>query len=188
MSKWIGKKQVLLTVLVVALGVAVYLNYYFSSVDPLASQTGTESTGSTTGGKNLGDSLYVGATTSDVTDATQTTDYFASARQNRQNARTEALEILQDSLQDVKISEEMQQQVLERMETLAREIERESAIESLITAKGFADCVVYIDGENCQIVVSADSLDEAQTLQILDIVTSQSSVSAEKTNIVAVNS
>lgn len=34
MSGIFGKKQVLLAVLVVALGVAVYLNYYFSGTEP----------------------------------------------------------------------------------------------------------------------------------------------------------
>ena len=185
MSKWFGKKQVLLAVLVVSLGVAVYLNYYFASSDPLSMQTGA--TGTTTG-KHLGDSLYVDATTGASTAPTTGASYFEAARQNRQNARTEALEILQDTLQDVKITEDLQKEALARVESIALAVERESAIESLVLAKGFRDCVAYIDGENCHLVVQSETLYAAQTLQILEIVTTQAPIKAEKVNIVTVNS
>lgn len=185
MGRWIGKKQVLLAVLVAALGVAVYLNYYFASQNPLASQTGTSATGETAG-KHLGDSLYVGATTGQ-TEPTSA-DYFETARRNRKNAREEALEILQDTLQDVTLSEEAQKEALDRVAALTSAVERESALEALILAKGFADCVVYIDGDHCHVVVKAEALDAGQSVQILEIVTTQSRAPAENIDIVAVNS
>lgn len=57
-----------------------------------------------------------------------------------------------------------------------------------IKAKGFADCVVYIEGENCNVVVKADSLQPQQTIQITEIVTAQSKIVAQNIKISNVNS
>ena len=51
MSNIFGKKQVLLATLIVALGVAVYLNYYFSNQSPVIDTGASVSDTS----KNMGD-------------------------------------------------------------------------------------------------------------------------------------
>lgn len=56
-------------------------------------------------------------------------------------------------MNDVKATDEIKKQALEKTEAVAAAIEQESKVESLIKAKGFADCVVYIEGENCNVVV-----------------------------------
>ena len=81
-----------------------------------------------------------------------------------------------------------QKEALDRVAALTSAVERESALEALILAKGFADCVVYIDGDHCHVVVKAEALDAGQSVQILEIVTTQSRVPAENSDIVAVNS
>ena len=62
---------------------------------------------------------------------------------------------------------------------------QESNIENLLLAKGFADSVVYIDGNRCSVVVQADNLQQQESLQILQIVVSQSAVEANQVQIVA---
>ena len=69
---------------------------------------------------------------------------------------------------------------------LADAIAQEAAIEELVKAKGFADCVAYLTENGCQLVVKAEALTPEQNLQILDIVTSQASVAAQNVSIVAV--
>lgn len=58
-SSIFGKKQAVLAVLVAALGVAVYLNYYFSVQQPDVLEAGADTTTTTASeaddGKNLGD-------------------------------------------------------------------------------------------------------------------------------------
>ena len=183
MNKWIGKKQVLLSALVVALGLAVYLNYSFAGDHPLTGSSGAVSTTATTV-KNLGDSKYVSATT--AAPNAGATDYFATARQSRQASREEGIEMLQDMLADVTLSEEARQQTLQKLESVTDAIGQENQIESLLLAKGFEDCVVYLSGEEASVVVKAAELSQEQTCQILDVVLAQSTVSAEKVNIVSV--
>lgn len=187
MSGIFGKKQVLLATLILALGVAVYLNYYFSAKQPNIA-TGGKPTSSAS--KNLGDAQYVNnpstTTPGQTTGAADANDYFVQARQNREKAREEALDLIKDMMNDVKATDAIKKEALEKTAEIAKEVEQESKIESLIKAKGFKDCVAYIEDQTCHIVVRSDGLQPQQTIQITDIITSQSNVIAENINILAV--
>lgn len=186
MSSIFGKKQVMLAVLVVALGVAVYLNYYFSSQNPLTKNTNTSNSSKS---DNLGDAKFVD-NPSTVTTSTSGTedpsDYFVQARKNRETARQEAIDIIRDLMNDAKASNDTQKQALEKAAAIAAAVEQENKIESLIKAKGFSDCVAYIEDNKCNIVVKAKELKETEALQITEIVTAQSNVVAQNVNIVTV--
>lgn len=186
MKSTFGKKQILLAVMVVALGVAVYLNYYFSVQSPPV--TDADATTSTYG--NLGEAQYVNADTTTIAadQETETTegdpnDYFVQARQNRETARQEALDVIKDLMNDVKANDDTQKQALDQASAIAAAIEQESKIESLIKAKGFSDCVVYIENDKCNIVVRSEDLKPAEALQITEIVTNQSNIAAKNVNI-----
>ena len=187
MSGFFGKKQVLLATLIVALGVAVYLNYYFSAQQP-AVDTGAGV--SVSSRDNLGDAQFVGgsAMSSQPTDGNEESDYFSQARENRETAREQALELIKEMMNDVKATDEIKKEALAKTEEVADAIEQESKIESLIKAKGFEDCVVYIEEDNCNVVVKADSLQPQQTIQITEIVTAQSNIVAQNIKISNVNS
>ena len=186
MNHIFGKKQVLLATLIVALGLAVYLNYYFSTQNPDIVDTNT----STTSQDNLGDAQYVnGSAVSSPDDVSETEDdYFAQARLNREQARTEALDVIKEMMNDVKATDEIKQQAAEKAAAIAAAIEQESKIESLIKAKGFADCVVYIEEENCNVVVKSEGLKPQESVQITEIVTNQSNIVAQNISIGTVNS
>lgn len=181
-EKRFGKKHAVLAVMVLLLGAAVYLNYFVASNTPLTVSTGDTGGDSTTTTKPLGESVFVAGTTAPA----EQESYFDAARRNREAARNEALDILKDTLQNVKTDELTQQEAIATAATVAAAVEQEDAIESLIKAKGFEDCVVYIENGNAHVAVKAASLEQAQTLQILQIVTSQSSVKADAVSITAV--
>mgnify|MGYP001347266969 CR=1 FL=1 len=181
MSKIFGKRNMMLGVLVLALGAAVYLNYSFAA--PAASSIAKA--GTTAKGDHLGDAQYVGNTT--VANA-QSAAYFKQARQNRETARSEALEMVQDLMNNAKISGNVQAEVVQKVKDMADAVDQESKIENLIKAKGFADCVVYIEGEKCNVVVPGETLTSQQTAQITEIVLAQSKVKSQNITIVPVKS
>lgn len=185
MSKIFGKKQVLLATLVVALGVAVYLNYYFATQQPAVETGGNTSTSSR---DNLGDAQYVGGSAMSSVPEKDGTDYFDQARENRDTAREKAVETIKELLNNVKATEAMKKEAMEQTAEVTKAIEQESKIESLIKAKGFEDCVVFIEEDNCNVVVQADSLQPQQTIQITEIVTAQSKIVAQNIKISNVNS
>jgi len=178
--------------LAVALGLAVYLNYYLAQ-NELKSDTATggNNTTTTTGG-HLGDSQYVSGTTTVPAEQTGSTTvqtpYFKQARESREAARAESLQMLQELVNDVKSSQAVIDDATEKILAAAEAGERESAIESLVKAKGFADCVAYIEGDRCNVVVLSEGLTGAQTLQITEIITAQSSIKPENIKISSVKS
>ena len=184
MTRIFGKKQVLLATLIVALGVAVYLNYYFYSQQPPTTDVNGRPTSSTSS-RNMGDAQFVG--NSSVVSSPESTvdanDYFVQARLSRESAREEALDIVKDMMNDVKATDEVKKQAAEKAAAIAQAVEQESKIESLIKSKGFADCVVYIEGENCSIVVRSEGLKPQESVQITEIVTTQSNIVAQNINI-----
>ena len=180
MKKFFGKKQLLLGTLIVALGMAVYLNYYFAQSPSGLLDTGNYSQQQQNDDKTLGDALSVNATPDSES------SYFAQARASRQSAREEMTEAVQELLNNVKATDEQKAAATEQALAITKAIEQESKIESLIKATGFSDCVVYIEGENCSVVVSAESLTAQDTAKISQAVTAQSGVLAQNINIVTV--
>lgn len=178
MKRFLKKKQWMLVALVGALGLAVYLNFYL--VGSPDTTTGENTATKKTDG-NLGDATFVGAGVSDP----EEDSYFAQARAVRTTAREEALAIIQEVLDSAQASAEDKAQATEKATAIAENVLQESNIENLLLAKGFADSVVYIDGERCSVVVKAQELQQQESLQILQIVVSQSDVAADQVQIMA---
>ncbi len=179
MKKFFGKKQLLLGTLVVALGMAVYLNYYFAQSPSGLLDTTPQQQESD---KNLGDALNVN------TSPDEAADYFVQARENRERSREEATETVKELLNDVKATAEQKDTATAQVIAMTKAMDQESKIENLIKAKGYADCVVYIEGDKCSVVVSAESLTVQDTAKISQAVTAQSDILAQNINILTVKS
>lgn len=111
------------------------------------------------------------ADTSTADQAVNNTDaYFSATQVSRQRARDEALEVLQSVVENVDAGEQTKNDALAGIATIADEIRKEADMESLITAKGFEQCVAVLNGDSVSIIVKADSLQPAQIAQINEIV------------------
>ena len=188
MTRIFGKKQVLLATLIVALGVAVYLNYYFSSQQPPTTDVNGRPTSSTSS-RNMGDAQFVG--NSSVVSSPESTvdanDYFVQARLSRESAREEALDIVKDMMNDVKATDEIKKQAADKVEAVTKAIEQESKIESLIKAKGFTECLAYVDSGSARLVVQTEGLTAETANQIKDIILEETGLSAENISIEEIN-
>ncbi len=102
--------------------------------------------------------------------------YFSSVQVSRQRTRDEAIEVLQAVVDNASSTETAKNEALAEINKLATVMEKESNIESLIVAKGFAECVAVISGESASIVVKSDGLSVAQLSQINEIVYSESGI------------
>ena len=69
---------------------------------------------------------------------------------------------------------------------LATIMEQQTNIESLIKAKGFEECLVFIQNNECSVVVKDSELTGEDAMIIKDIATSQSGVQSDKITITAV--
>ncbi|MCI8496909.1 MAG: SpoIIIAH-like family protein [Clostridiales bacterium] len=192
-----GKRQIILGALVIALGLAVYLNWSFSEAGNDLTATGLHASSE----KNYGDAQYVNGSSLNADDAMSTaasgddssaiqtaegSEYFVSARLTREQSRQEALDVLKDVLKDVKVDEAAQTEAIAASAKIAESIELEAKAENLIKAKGFNDCMVYLDDGKANVVVQAEELVESQVMQIKDIVASTAKISAANITIVQV--
>ena len=116
-------------------------------------------------------------------------DYFASARLTRQQARDSALSLLKEASENEDVDAETVSEAAQSIQTLASYTLSEAQIESMITAKGYADCVVFMSEDGVSVVVStgADGLQTEDVARITDIVKQETGLSAECIKIMEVS-
>ncbi len=174
-GKVFSKGQAVALLMVVALGGAVWLNMKFSSSK-----------------KYLGEAKYVSNNSSSAaveTSAsvkTSDTDYFKAAVESRNKALKEAQETVKETLTSENLTDKDKENAVNVTKEMAQHIEQANNIETLLKAKGFSKAVAVISPGGANIVVKSDGLTTAQTLQIQDIVTSESGISLESIKIVTV--
>lgn len=189
MRKEWRKRAAVLTVLVLV-GAAVFLNWRFS--DPAAAVSG-DGSGEDGGQKLLGQSTLVSGDSGEADDegAVYTgTDYFASARLTRQQARDSAIQLLQQAAEEAGAAESTASEASEGIQVLAAYTLAEAQIENLVTAKGYADCVAFMGAESLSVVVSTRdgaALTAADVAKITDIAMTETGYPASSIKIMAAN-
>ena len=179
MNMIVGKKQIVLSVLVLALGVAVYLNYQYSQIGTNEFPITDAAAASTEGefapeGEEL-EEVYGEA-------------YFAEAKLSRSQSRDEAVEALAAMLGEADLDSTQKAELALEAAALAKSIETEGKIENLLKAKGFEECMVYYDTKKVDIIVKsgADGLKDEQVAQMQDVVLGEVEIPAENIRIVEV--
>lgn len=162
-------KNITAVLVILVVCVSVYLNWSYGRNDPLDES-----------GKVLGDATLVNAEDfSELSDYQQQTgadlDYFAQAKLLRQKSRDESIGLLTMVVDDENALEESKREAAAQISEIASWLEKESKIENLIKAKGFAECVSYISGDIVQIIVKSptDGLIGSDISKIKDIVLSE---------------
>ena len=191
MKMW--KRNAVVVAIVLFVGAAVYLNWSYNNQS--AGHQDKEDGGS----KVLGQSTLVsGDADGDVSDtqASSTdnsgasgTGYFATARLNRQQARDNALELLQQAAADEKADQTMVDEANSSIQAMAAFTMSEAQVENLVTAKGYKECVAFMGDDGISVVVSTDSgeLTEADVAKITDITVSETGLPVSDVKIMAAN-
>ncbi len=165
----IGRRSVVIACAVLLIATAVVLNVFLFGKDSVTDPA-------TDAGSDLSD----GATTP----VGDTDGYFSATQVSRQRARDEALEVLQSVVDNESADEATKTEALLEIAELARAMEAEANIETLVIAKGFAQCVAVINGDTCSVVVSGDELLPAEISQINEIVYEQAGIAPANVRIV----
>ena len=115
-------------------------------------------------------------------------DYFAQARLTRQQARDEALNLLESASAADGASQETIDSAMTAISAMAADSMTETRIENLLLAKGYADCVAYITSDGISVAVPSptDGLTSAQVAAITDIITSDTEFTASQLKVVEV--
>ncbi len=160
----IRKRQLLLSALVLALGAAVFVNWYYTKPDKVS--TGTGSPEIAEQGANLGDARYV--LSSEVT-ANSAEEFFAGAKSKRTAAHDEAADALNNIIKDKNSPQSSAEQANEKLAELADNLADEADMENLISAKLGCKCLVIMNGGKAEIIVENGALDSISAVQIKEI-------------------
>jgi len=101
---------------------------------------------------------------------TSESSFFVQARLTREQSRAAEQEILTGLINNANVGTDQRAQAADNMIDIQRRIERESAAESMIEAKGFAEVYVRIGENSVDIVVAKEVLTDAEVAQIEDII------------------
>ena len=117
---------------------------------------------------------------------TTMTDYFAAVRLSRQEARDSAVTLLQEAMAYSDDAESAQTN--EQLEGIVQTALCEAQIESLVIAKGYADCVAYINEEGISVAVASPEggLLQEDVAVIADIIMTQSDFTMDDIRVVEV--
>ena len=182
--------------LAAALVIAVYLNWQYArsdvpaelestaavaaqvedvpvQADAILDELPTEAEAVSSANKNYGEAQLVSVASDSGA------KFFEQARLKRQKAHDEAMDSIKKTMKASSLSAE---------EANLEDLNAENEIETLIRAKGFADCLCFLQSGRADLTVmtSGQPLTAAQVAQIRDVVLSKSSVTAQNITVVEV--
>ena len=195
-------RRVTALTLAAALVVAVYLNWQYANADlPLAGEETTlqvsaevdtppavqdelmtEAEATSGVGKYYGEAQLVSVANSSGA------EFFEEARLKRDKAHDEALDTIRKTLKSSSLSPEEKKEYTAQIAANLEDLHAENEIETLIRAKGFADCLCFLQSGRADLTVmtAGDGLTGAQVAQIRDVVLNKSSVTAQNITVTEV--
>lgn len=181
MKQW--KKNLVAAAVLMTVCTGIYLNWLYTD-----QQTTGDLTDTLDAEKVMSDDLLVLSEDTQVLsgEANTAMDYFAAVRLSRQQARDSALELLQEAMayDDTDKAAESSAQLEDIVQTALSE----ATIESLIIAKGYTDCVTYMNSDGVSVAVAAPEggLQQDDVAVIADIVMNQSEYTMDDIRVVEV--
>lgn len=172
--KQVWKKRAVVASVLLLVGAAVYMNWRYT--DDVNKNSD----------KILGQSTMVNAEgQEDAADAVAENDYFATARLSRKQARDSAISMLREAEADENAQQSVRDEASQTLQVLAAYTVAEAQIESLVTAKGYRDCVVFMGADSVSVVVSPPEggLTATDVARIKDIVVNETDYSAQQIKI-----
>lgn len=179
------KKNVVTGAVLLAVFGGIYVNWLYSEQQVVGELTDTLDSDKILSSDSL---VMADGTTLDTQTGTNGTlsDYFAAVRLSRQQARDNAVSLLQEAMSynDSTQAAESSAQLEEIIQTALCEAQ----IESLIVAKGYADCVAYISPSGISVAVASPEggMQQTDVAVIADIVMTQSEFGFDDIRVVEV--
>ena len=199
MSGKMRRNAVVLTLAVLVCAAAV-LNWKFTEEQPGKDPHPVEETGT----KILGEAALVSGSETTAKETAEKegkkdegkregkeegSDYFASARLTRQQARDNAISMLEEAASQESADQSVLNEASQGIQVLAGYTAKEAQIENLVTAKGYQECVAFMGAESVSVVVSTENgeLSAGDVAKITDIARNETGYPAGKIKIMAAN-
>lgn len=184
MKVW--KKNMVAAAVLVTVCAGIYVNWLYAGENTASSLVDTLDTEKVMSDDAIVLSEDMAAIAAGEDVQTTASDYFAAVRLSRQQARDSAVNLLQEAMAYDVSSKEAESAM--ELEDIVQTALSEAQIESLVIAKGYADCVAYMSGEGISVAVAAPEggLQQQDVAVIADIVIQQSAYTMDDIRVVEV--
>ena len=181
----IWKKNLIAAAVLVTVCAGIYVNWLYTTDQSAETLTQTLDSEKVMG-EELGLSEDMSAVLTGDESLSTADDYFAAVRLSRQQARDDAIHLLQEAAAYDGGSKEAE--ASRDLEDIVETALSEAQIESLVIAKGYADCVAYMSGDGISVAVAAPEggLQQQDVAVIADVVMSQSPYTLDSIRVVEV--
>lgn len=178
MKTW--KKNIVAAAVLLTVCGGIYANWIYSQDQAVSDLTDTLDEN-----KIMSSDTLVMAGDEVSSDNNTMSDYFAAVRLSRQEARDNAVSLLQEAMA---YGDEQASQSSAELESLVNIALCEAQIESLVIAKGYTDCVAYIADNAISVAVAAPEggLQQPDVAVISDIIINQSEFTMDQIYVVEV--
>ena len=106
-------------------------------------------------------------------------EYFDSAKLSREQTRSKNKEILMEIVNSTTATEAQKEKAVGEVIEMTSVMEKETAAETMLEAKGFGDSIVSIVEGKADVIVNANDLTEKDIAQIEDVVKRKTDLEAE---------
>ena len=178
----IWKKNMIAAAVLVTVCAGIYVNWLYAD-----QATGADLTDLLDAEKVMSDEMLMLEADNTEVNADTATEYFATVRLSRQQARDSAVELLQEAMTYGEGSKT--EESAAELEDIVQTALTEAQIESLVIAKGYSDCVAYMGSEGISVAVAVPEggLLKEDVAVIADIVMTQSEYNLRDIRIVEVH-
>lgn len=165
MKKIFKKNQLIITSLAIMIAVAGYLNFSGEEISMLSKEQETmvqkvEDDAEIPSGE-IGEAVLTSANVE---------NFVANARLNREQAHAKSKENLEKIINNSAIAESQKQDAIDQLARLSDRMEKQTAAEELLAAKGFHNSVVTIHDDSVDVAVTNQDFSAVSRAQIEDAV------------------
>ena len=154
------KKHLIFAVLFAVLCLAVALSAKYSDVESVSDDV------------NIGEYEALGRSEMVSADVNEQDDY-TTALNKRKSDRNDALNMLNDTVNNVSAGGDARQSATDKISQLTDFMLKEATIEDLLKAKGYDKVITYVSDREITANVYTDNLTETDVAKIKDIIVSQ---------------
>ena len=181
--KRVKKNHIIITALAIMIAAAGYINYA-GDLDNIIKVKDKEKAAAVVADNVSTDSNEAEAAgTVILTSAGVKSEAVAAAKLNREQVRASSIENLKSIADDAGIAEDAKKAAVEQLAKLENNADKETAIELLLSAKGFDSSVVTVSDTNVDAVINVSELSDTDKAQIEDIIKRKTGFAADKITI-----
>ncbi len=186
MKVW--KKNLVAAAVLVTVCAGIYVNWLYTEEVAAANLVDTLDVDKVMRADGLALSEDMAAIAAGEDVATTSSDYFAAVRLSRQEARDNALNLLQEAMAYSGTDGAKAVESAVELEQIVQTALSEAHFESLISAKGYAVCVAFMTNEGISVAVTwpEGGLQQADVAVIADIILTQSQYGLDEIRVVEV--